>query len=143
MGIHWLVWLVIGGAVAVFSYSLGDKFTLFFYCGLLFLAIGVAKLGIRIIAGKDKELMKEAEQPHPTYGQHLQQGFTHAHQHAQGHLQSRAQHNAAYGAQGAQQAHAAQAQHPLQQPQFYVCPRCRHPLVRGARFCHNCGLPFR
>ena len=136
MGIHWLVWLFIGAVVAVFSYSLGDKFTLFFYCGLLFLAIGVAKLGIRIIAGKDKEIAKEAEMPHSTYGQHLQQGFTHAHPHAQ-HAGTGQGH--AYGAQHGMQ--VAQAQHP-QQPRVYVCPRCRHPLVHGARFCHNCGLPF-
>ncbi len=139
MGIHWLVWLLIGGAVAAWSYALGDKFTLFFYLGLLFLVVGIAKFGIRVITGKDKVIVKEAEQPHPTYGQHLQQGFTHAHPHAQGYMQGRAQHASAQQ----HATHTGAQQHPAgQQPQFYVCPRCRSPLVRGARFCHNCGLPF-
>jgi predicted amidophosphoribosyltransferase len=50
--------------------------------------------------------------------QHAQHGWAQGHQHAM-----------------------AQGQH-IERPQYYICPRCRQPLVRNAKFCHNCGLPL-
>jgi Zn-dependent protease with chaperone function len=118
MAIHWIIWLIIGVAITIFSWSLGSKFVLFFYAGLVFVGIGIAKLGIRIVVGREKKAVKETQQPHPSMSQHAQHGWVQGHQHAM-----------------------AQGQH-IERPQYYICPRCRQPLVRNAKFCHNCGLPL-
>lgn len=53
MEIHWFFWLLIGIAVAVTSFIVGEKLIVFFYIGLLFIILGIGKLIYNYITNND------------------------------------------------------------------------------------------
>ena len=55
MSIHPAVWVVIGAIVSIASTLIGDKLIVFFYVGLVFLAIGIFKFVV-LLTGKDEKV---------------------------------------------------------------------------------------
>ena len=54
--IHWLVYLIVGLFVSIFSWKRDfEKLRLFFYFGLVFVLIGIVKLIFAIGKGRHKE----------------------------------------------------------------------------------------
>jgi hypothetical protein len=121
MALHWSIWLIVGGVLAVWSVKLGDKFLLFFYVGLIFAAIGLGKMLIGfMLREKYHEAVVHAHSPQVVHSQHpaVKHGPV----------------------------HPAHTQHPavpgLNQTHF-SCPRCKYPMAPAARFCSMCGLRVR
>jgi Zn finger protein HypA/HybF involved in hydrogenase expression len=59
--IHWLAWLTIGGVVTYVSAQIGESFVLFFYVGLIFLAIGTFSALIAFITRKKATKAEKAQ----------------------------------------------------------------------------------
>jgi hypothetical protein len=121
MALHWALWMVVGAFMAVWSASLGDKFVLFFWVGLAFVAFGFGKLLIGFMLNSNERSSKPASHPP-------------AHSHP---VHPAVRHNTV---------HPAHTQHPavpgINQTHF-SCPRCRYPIPPAARFCAMCGLRIR
>ena len=65
--IHWLVYIIIGLFVAIFSWKRDfEKLMIFFYLGLMFILIGIVKLVFSIGKNKHKEekIHHKASQQH-------------------------------------------------------------------------------
>ncbi len=68
MKIPALVWLMLGILLTVVSYYLGDEFVLFFYAGLLIIALGVFKLILSyVFSPKETIIEKKAVQQKDHY----------------------------------------------------------------------------
>ncbi len=135
MALPWVVWLAVGAAVALWSLKLGTKFTLFFYAGLVFVAIGLVKMVIALLTRSPEHTAKH------------QPGYVHqhapVHQHGQSHS-PQARHVPAHPVPGAQHPQAAHtANHYQQQAQVFACPRCHAQVNHVSYFCSQCGMRIR
>ena len=64
MKIHAIIYLIIGAVISYVSLRIGSTFTFFFYVGLVFIGIGVAKLLIGFLL-KKKESKSEKKNEAP------------------------------------------------------------------------------
>jgi chromate transport protein ChrA len=72
--IHWLVYIIVGIFVSIFSWKTDfEKLMLFFYLGLLFILIGIVKLVFVIGKGRHKE-----EKTHHKAGQQHKGKYCHS-----------------------------------------------------------------
>jgi len=135
MAIHWLIWLVIGAVVSFWSHGLGPKFTLFFYVGLVFIVVGVARMFISLV-------LKDKPKEYPAVGQGqaraaISQGQARTAIN-QGHVHPAVRHGTV---------HPAHTRHPAIPPQlqqsYFACPRCKAVINPAANFCSMCGLRIR
>ncbi|MBN1644885.1 hypothetical protein JW851_02495 [Candidatus Woesearchaeota archaeon] len=68
MKIPALVWLMLGIVLSASSYYLGDDFVLFFYAGLIIIALGVFKLILEyVFSSKETSIEKKAVQEKEHY----------------------------------------------------------------------------
>ena len=57
--IHWIVYIVVGSLVSIFSYKLDyQKLVFFFYTGLVFVVVGVIKLIFNSVKNKTNKTQK-------------------------------------------------------------------------------------
>lgn len=73
MKIPALVWFMLGVLLSVISYYQGEDFVLFFYAGLLIIAIGIFKMILDYIFSQKeskKEKKRVSKQEHYTHCQH-------------------------------------------------------------------------
>jgi hypothetical protein len=142
------VYLIIGAVMVGFSLITNSRtktqsMTVFIYIGLLFFAIGIAKVIFNYVT-KDKKPETQHQQ-HPHHAQHPGQ---HTHQQAGLHNQSlhqqtHPQHIQTQHGSTAQGIAHHYPQHSEQQsifPQVIACRRCsaRNPIE--ASFCNRCGF---
>lgn len=134
MAIPWVVWLAVGAAVALWSLKLGAKFTLFFYAGLVFVAIGLVKMVISLLTRSPEHTAKH--QAHPTHTPQVQ------HHPVQGRYASHVQQHGPPAHPSLDAQHAT-AQRYQQQAQVFACPRCHAPVNHMDYFCSQCGMRIR
>lgn len=120
--IHGLVYLIIGAFVSLVSWRVSfENLQLFFYIGLVFVAVGIMKLFISAVKKSTLDEQKPAQPKQQNAAAHQ------AHMHPQHHPQ---QHH-----QNAPVAHHAQHQ----QHHYKYCPRCRNVVRSHDVFCPRCG----
>ncbi|RJQ18197.1 hypothetical protein C4573_00560 [Candidatus Woesearchaeota archaeon] len=151
MKIPGIAYLIIGAVIAGYAFFVRAKtestaMLIFFYIGLLFIAIGGIKLLMQKKAPKHhathpshsyntQQHMHQAPPAHTQHIQHQQQNTAH---HIQPH---HAQHTHIQQAQQQQNMHVY-PQHSQQQhmfPQVVVCPVCQGRNPISANFCSRCG----
>jgi len=60
--VHWIVYIILGGAVLLASYNIdSQKFKLFIWIGYLFLIVGIAKLGIWFVTRRKESPAEKKE----------------------------------------------------------------------------------
>ncbi|MBD3361667.1 hypothetical protein GF358_02625 [Candidatus Woesearchaeota archaeon] len=73
MNIPAIVWLMLGTILSVFSYYLGKDFILFFYSGIIIIALGIFKITLQYIFSEKAsktEKQKISQQEHYTSCRH-------------------------------------------------------------------------
>lgn len=124
-----MIWLAVGAAVALWSLKLGPKFTLFFYAGLVFVAVGLVKMVVAVATRSPAHAAKHLQ--HPPVDTHAPVHGVPQHMHRSVHAPELVRHP------------AARPQAPSAAPQVFACPRCHATVNHMAYFCSQCGMRMR
>lgn len=122
-GIHGFVYIIIGLSVTLFSNYVYNKtaipsLLLFFYLGLIFIAIGAFKLVKGFLLKDSAKPIKEKE-PNQALAKMLNKDLANV------------------------DMNRTQQNHSMQQNQIIACQRCGTKHYANSNFCHICGYPLK